>query len=184
VAPDVRFDIDGTGEDVAAHRGLSSPGAAPYVSAAEGERALSRPAAATGPGHVMIASLPGGGRLGGQSAYPEAESQAFPVRLIEERLRGEPPDFHWAEIAGSVMAPDLADGDQVLIDRRALHPVQPAMFAIDEGMGFTARWLEFIPGSEPRQYRVRCSDDRSSIHDVAADLILVLGRIVWVGHAL
>ncbi len=77
------------------------------------------------------------------------------------------------------MAPELEDGDQVLIDRRSVQPIQPGIFVVDEGIGLTARWVEYIPGSEPRHYRVRCSNSRFAPYDTSAENVRILGRIVW-----
>jgi len=134
---------------------------------------------------VGIAPLAGGclGRAA-DPRTPVPASVAFRREQIIDGLRGEPGDFRWAIMAGNAMAPELCDHDEVLIDCRTTQPIEPAIFAIDEGIGFTARWVEYIPGSVPPSYRVRCSDARFTPYDVAADRITIVGRIVWIGRRL
>jgi hypothetical protein len=135
---------------------------------------------------VAISPMPGGGWLGGHRRE-EATSERpilFSAALIERRLEGRPTDFWWAEITGKAMAPELDHGDKVLIDRRSTQPVQPGMFAVNEGIGSTARWVEYVPGSAPPLYRVRCSDTRFAPYDVPAAEMTILGRIVWLSRCL
>jgi hypothetical protein len=165
--------------------GFREPDAAPYVPRVS-QFAEGYPQVADLPGHVFVAPSPGGGRLGADRPGDTvgAEPMLFPASLIHRKLRGQPTDFWWAEFIGGAMAPELIDGDNVLVDRRALQPIEPGMFALDEGIGLTARWVEYIPGSMPARYRVRCSDVRCASYDIAADDIRVLGRIVWMSRRL
>jgi hypothetical protein len=140
-----------------------------------------------GPGRYMaVTAAPGGGRLGGGSREPSEQDETllFPTDLIEDGLRGEASDFYWADIVGRALAPDLMPGDRVLIDRRAIEPIQPGFFAVDEGIGLTGRVVEYIPGSEPRRYRIRSNDQRALPYDVDANKIDILGRIVWMSRSL
>jgi hypothetical protein len=136
--------------------------------------------------HLPIGPAMEGGRLGrrGEADAFHQAALLFPASLVRRELQGDAEDFCWGEMAGSTMLPDLADGDRVLIDRRSTAPIQPAMFAVDEGMGLTARWLEYVSGSQPPLYRLRCSDPRFAASEVSANQITILGRIVWVGRRL
>ncbi|HEX3954752.1 MAG TPA: hypothetical protein VHW90_14340 [Stellaceae bacterium] len=131
----------------------------------------------TVPGYLRIEHLPGGSRLGGGTG--DHEPRWYAARLIRAKLQGEPENFWWAEMAGGAMAPNLAEGDEVLIDRRVALPVQPAIFAVDEGLGPVAKWVEYIPGSEPPRYRLGAADRRFAPYDLAADDIRIIGRVVW-----
>lgn len=135
--------------------------------------------------YVLIQPVAGGGFLGsGAAPNEDAEPALFRRRLIRDELRGEPEDFAWAEIAGRGMAPALEDGTQVLIDTRATRPMEPALFAVDEGIGPVARWVEHVGGSDPPAYRIRCEDRRRTSYEIAADRIRIIGRIVWLGRRL
>ena len=166
-----------------------APRPLPAAPAVDSTRALAEPENIT-PSYraqlVPVAALKDGGYLGRAPAQAGVDPATvmFRAELIIDRLHGRPSDFRWAEIAGSAMAPDLCEGDEVLIDCRVTQPIEPALFALDEGIGCTARWVEFVPGSAPPRYRVRCSDNRFAASDVAAGQIRIAGRIVWLGRRL
>ena len=129
-------------------------------------------------GYEFIAAL---GITPEGAAYP---SRLFPARLISDQLHGVAENFSWIEIGGSAMSPVLERGDEVLLDRRVVRPLEPAVFIIDEGLGPIAKWVEYIPASEPPRYRLRTEDPRFDPYDIGADRITVIGRVAWVGRRL
>ncbi len=119
---------------------------------------------------------------GGFSRSRADGPRAFPSRVVHDDLQGAATDFLWAVIGGSAMAPSLLDGDEVLINKRLGQPVQPGIFVVDEGIGPVPKWLEYVPASAPRRYRLRAEDQRFEAYELAAEQITIIGRIVWVGR--
>jgi len=134
------------------------------------------------PGYVYVARLV---RQGGAGDTSEpAEATLVRERFIRTELRGDPGDFLAAEVEGPAMQPVLQSRDEILIDCRRRAPVQPGLFALDQGLGPVVRWVEFVPGSEPPRYRVRSETPLIEPYEVDADAAGIIGRVVWFGRRL
>jgi phage repressor protein C with HTH and peptisase S24 domain len=103
----------------------------------------------------------------------------IPESLVRMELGGNPEDFRLVRIEGSTMSPVLEHGDQVIIDHRRRVPAELGLFLIDEGMGPVARWVQFIPGSDPLRYRVSGENPRFASYEVPASEAKLIGRVVW-----
>jgi phage repressor protein C with HTH and peptisase S24 domain len=103
----------------------------------------------------------------------------IPESLIRTELGGDPEDFRLVRIEGSTMSPVLEHGDQVIVDHRRQIPAEPGLFLLDEGMGPVARWVQYIPGSDPPRYRISSENPRFDAYEVAATGAKLIGRIVW-----
>ncbi len=82
------------------------------------------------------------------------------------------------------MSPTFRRGDRVLFDRRSTVPVDPGIFAIDEGIGIATKWVEHIPYSDPPFYRVSYEDKHFDTYEVAANEVRIVGRAVWLARRL
>ena len=102
-----------------------------------------------------------------------------PATLIRGELRGEPLDFLFMEVEGQSMEPILLSGDRVLIDRRKTNPTQAGLFAMYDGFGLVAKWVERVPKSEPPSLRIKSENERFSDYDVLVEEARIIGRIVW-----
>lgn len=125
------------------------------------------------PGYVSVA------RLAGSVGVETTSAVLFPTSLIEAEFHGDARDFVIMEVEGPAMEPVLRARDQILIDSRRRVPVQPGLFALDQGLGPVVRWLEFVPGSEPPRYRVRAETPLSEPYEVEASTARLIGRVVW-----
>ena len=123
-------------------------------------------------GYVVIAGA-------GTAADSEKCGALIPESLIRTELGGDPGDFRLVRIEGSTMSPVLEHGDQVIVDHRRQIPADPGLFLIDEGVGPVARWVQYIPGSDPPRYRVSGENPRFDAYEVAATGAKLIGRIVW-----
>lgn len=133
-------------------------------------------------GYVYVPRLAARMGLGGPGSLdgdPLDEPALMPERLIRVELRGQPTDFLSIEVEGPSMSPVLESGDQVLVDRRRKNPAQPGVFAIDEGIGLVAKWIEYVPHSDPARLRVKSQNPVFEPYEVLADQARIIGRVVW-----
>lgn len=139
------------------------------------------------PGYVYVPRLGvrmGLGAPGSLEDDPLDEPALLPERLIRTELRGQPTDFLSVEVEGPSMSPVLESGDQVLVDRRRTSPTQPGIFAIDEGIGLVAKWIEFVAHSEPPRLRVKSHNPIFEPYEVLAEHAKIIGRVVWYARRL
>lgn len=123
------------------------------------------------------------GMGGGGSGEGDVEAGMVPRRLIEDELRAKPKDMLLIEARGDSMLPDFQHGDQILIDRRDIDPIQPGSFALWDGDGYVIKLIERVPQSNGA-YRVFSSNGRYSDYEVSADDIKIMGRPVWFARRL
>jgi phage repressor protein C with HTH and peptisase S24 domain len=159
-------------------------GAARDIEARERSRPSGLQHAPPPAGYVLVEQVrprPGSGPPGVPQSEETNPGDAvlLPEGLIRVELRGRPEDFLVTEVEGSSMAPLLESGDRVLIDRRRTSPAEPGIFALDEGLGISLKWVEFIPHSEPRRYRIRAESRRFEPYDILAENASLVGRVVW-----
>jgi hypothetical protein len=153
------------------------------TTASGGAAELAEPSSAYMPAQIMVAPIPRHETADSREGR-EWSPAPYPAELIGGKLRGAAEDFWWDEVDGAAMLPDLRDGDRILVDRRDVLPRHPAIFAIDQGLGPTVRWVEHVPGSAPTLYRISCSDDRFGSYDIPVDRVRILGKVVWVSRCL
>jgi phage repressor protein C with HTH and peptisase S24 domain len=103
----------------------------------------------------------------------------FPKRWLEDEMRLAAATTDVLAVAGSSMAPDLIDGDRVLIDRMHRDPRQGGIFAIREGDGVLINHVELLhdAGDSPR---IRCSS--SNIAYQPFELVLDGDRVAIIGR--
>lgn len=79
----------------------------------------------------------------------------FPTSWLRGELRLSPATTDVMAIDGPTMAPDLNDGDRVLIDRSHRDPSQGGIFAIRRGDSAIVKHVELVLGA-PGPQRIRC----------------------------
>lgn len=87
-------------------------------------------------------------------------------------------DLAIIEIVGDSMAPTLASGDRVLIDRADKR--LPGVFVIWDGDGLIAKRVERVPGRAGSPARLRITSDNKlhNDHEVEAEWVRIVGRVV------
>lgn len=135
---------------------------------------------------AVVAPAPYGARLGGAGRLRNTLLPPFEIQaeLLRYRLNGTAADFLWADVDGTEMLPELIDGDRVLIDQRQRRAPFSGLYAIESGGALVARSIEPVPETQPRRYRVRCSDPRFPTYEIAEEELRTLGRVVWISRCL
>lgn len=120
----------------------------------------------------------------GPGALGESEQAAgligFDAKFMR-RLTGNPAMLSAIRVEGDSMAPTLADGDDILVDRAA--PLRDGIYVlrIDDALNVKRVAVNPVPG------RVAISSDNPaypSWPDCDLSTIDVIGRVVWVGRRL
>jgi phage repressor protein C with HTH and peptisase S24 domain len=104
----------------------------------------------------------------------------FPKQWLEEEMRLGAATTDVLAVVGSSMAPDLIDGDRVLIDRLRRDPRQGGIFAIREGDGVLIRHVELLRDAN-NPPRIRCSSSNVAHRPfelvLDGDQIAIIGRV-------
>lgn len=134
------------------------------------------------PGYVWVPTLsikPGMGGGGFEDVEVIGNPDLLPEHLIRGELRGTPSDFALMDVEGPSMQPTLESGDRVLIDRRRMNVQQPGIFVVHDGLGWVAKWVEHIPGSDPPRVRIFSENARFGPYERTLEEAHIIGRVVW-----
>jgi transcriptional regulator with XRE-family HTH domain len=119
-------------------------------------------------------------RQGGHDGGAAQEEWRFPKKWLEEEMRLTAATIKVVVIVGSAMAPDLLDGDRVLIDRTHRDPRQGGIFAIREGDGFLIKHVELLRDAEDKP-RIRCTSSNPAYRPFELVLdgteVEIIGRV-------
>lgn len=96
-----------------------------------------------------------------------------------EELRLTTASLVIIEIRGDSMEPSLRSGDRVMIDTRDRNPAQPGIFCLWDSDGTVIKRVERIPTSDPVRLRLTSDNPLHSAYEVGAELVNIVGRIVW-----
>lgn len=162
--------------------GFSEEAPGPEEEAEVGAEDASAPA-----GYVYVRTLEDRPGMGGPS-FSESDNygapQLVPERLIRTDLRGGPENFLFLDVEGPSMEPILESGDRVMIDLRRKSPVQPGIFVVNEGIGYVAKWVQFVQASDPPRFRITSENPRFDPYEVLASDARIIGRVVWYARKL
>lgn len=114
----------------------------------------------------------------------EQPSCQFHRDWIKNELKVSPTDLRLAVIQGDSMSPTLHAGDIVLIDTTKKQPSPPGIFVMHDGMGLSAKRLEFIGSPASGKLRVACDNPHYSSYESLRDEASIIGRVVWFSRAL
>lgn len=124
----------------------------------------------------------------GPGALVETENQTgvwqFSRRYIVDELRLDPQGLAIVEVQGDSMEPTLKTGDRVLIDHSDRNPARPGVYAIWDSNATVVKRIERIPASDPPQLVLISDNKNHNQYTVLADLVNIIGRVVWFGRRL
>jgi phage repressor protein C with HTH and peptisase S24 domain len=124
----------------------------------------------------------GGGQL------VEAENQTgvwqFSRRYLVDELRLAPTNLAIVEVQGDSMEPTLRTGDRVLIDHSDRNPARPGVYAIWDSNATVVKRLEKVPASDPPMLVLISDNKNHNAYTVPAELVNVIGRVVWFARRL
>lgn len=103
----------------------------------------------------------------------------FSREWIRSHLNTEITNLRIMIINGDGMEPTLYHQDIVLVDISKKAPSPPSIFIISDGLGITAKRLEYF--TEPRGKRIRVISDNKHYltYECSISDVTVIGRVVW-----
>lgn len=124
-------------------------------------------------------------RDGGDGEPRVLAEWSLPSPLVVDQMHLDPSHCCFSTVIGDTMydpanpwAPgSIMPGDKVLIDCLDRVPVPPGVFAVDDGLGYSLRVVEFIAGSEPQSVRLSSRNPSYSTAVVAIDSVKIVGRV-------
>lgn len=108
----------------------------------------------------------------------------FPKSYLDSELRLRTRQLAVVEVEGDSMEPTLRPGDRVIVDHSDTNPAKPGIYAIWDSNATVVKRLERVPASDPMKL-VLISDNRNhNQYTVNADLVRIIGRVVWYARRL
>jgi phage repressor protein C with HTH and peptisase S24 domain len=107
----------------------------------------------------------------------EAEAYFFRKSWINDHLGVSASDLRMMYVRGDNMEPTLQHNDIVLVDTTKKTPSPPGIFVCFDGLGLTARRLEFVVGE--KRIRLMSDNPQYSTFEREADETVIIGRVVW-----
>ena len=104
----------------------------------------------------------------------------YPRFLVVDQLGVSPSNATVQEIVGDSMEPTLSSGDYVLIDTADKRIGLPGIFAVWDGDALVCKRVERIPGSEPREVRLKSDNPLHGEYRVREEQVNIVGRIRWI----
>ena len=133
--------------------------------------------------YVPVEILPTyAGMGGGGTGEGASEVALLPRSLVIEELRAHPSDLLVINVRGNSMEPLFEHGDQLVIDKRDVNPIQPGPFALLYDDGYVVKNVERVPRTG--RYRIFSSNSSYSPDEVEAEEVRILGRPVWYARRL
>lgn len=121
------------------------------------------------------------GAGGGFFVDEETQKGVFPFArsYIEGELRLTAQGLVIIEVQGDSMEPTLRTGDRVMIDTKDRNPAQPGIFCLWDSDRTVVKRVEKVPASEPVTLRLKSDNPLHDTYEVLAELVHIVGRVVW-----
>lgn len=88
------------------------------------------------------------------------------------------------EVIGDSMGDTLNSGDRILVDMSDRNPARPGVFVIWDSDATVVKRLEKIPASDPAKLVLISDNKNHRAYEVPAELVTVVGRVVWFARRL
>lgn len=105
-----------------------------------------------------------------------------PRSFVQTELGVNPAALTMVQVVGDSMEPTLRSGDRVIIDHSDANPARPGIYAIWDGNATVVKRLERVPYSDPPMVVLISDNPNHNPYTVHADLVQVIGRVVWYGR--
>lgn len=105
-----------------------------------------------------------------------------PRAFIQTELGVNPANLTMVQVHGDSMEPTLRSGDRVIIDHSDTNPARPGIYAIWDGDATVVKRLERVPYSDPPMIVLISDNPNHNPYTVHAELVNVIGRVVWYGR--
>jgi phage repressor protein C with HTH and peptisase S24 domain len=107
----------------------------------------------------------------------EAEYYFFRRSWIQDRLGVSPSELRMLYIRGDSMEPTLFHQDIALVDTSKKTPSPPGIFVLYDGLGLSAKRLEFVGGD--KLIRLISDNPQYSSYERSIEETVIIGRVVW-----
>ena len=130
---------------------------------------------------IMVPKVKARLSAGGGSLETSGEINGrYAFRADYLNRKGSPKDMVLMDVAGDSMAPDIQDGDMVLIDQSQHQVVPGGIFAVGIDDGVVVKFVDSVPGkivlrSKNKEFEPIEVDLRG---DLAAS-VRIIGRVLW-----
>lgn len=123
---------------------------------------------------------------GGIALADEEQRGHWPFNLdyLRTELRLQPGGLALISVKGDSMEPTLRSGDRVLIDLSDKNVSQPGLFVLWDGNGRVVKRVERVPATSPAKLMLMSDNPLHHKYEVPAELIDVIGRVVWAARRL
>lgn len=105
-------------------------------------------------------------------------------RYLEGELRLNPSHLAVVQVEGDSMEPTLRSGDRVLVDHSDRNPAKPGIYAIWDSNATVVKRLEKVPASDPPTVVLISDNKNHHEYRVPAELVNIIGRVVWFARRL
>lgn len=112
------------------------------------------------------------------------KSWPFDPDYLTVELHVDPGEVTLVQVRGDSMEPTLTSGDRVMVNMDDKRVSQPGIFALRDGEGIVFKRVERIIGSAPAKLILSSDNKHHSNHQVLADDIQIIGRVVWAAKRL
>jgi len=109
---------------------------------------------------------------------------SFPREYLENEVRAPLSSLGVVTVEGDSMYPTLSSGDRVLVDRSETNPAKPGVYAIFDSNATVVKRIEKVPASDPVEVVLISDNKNHNQYRVPADLVTVIGRVVWFARRL
>ena len=113
----------------------------------------------------------------------EDEPYRFNARWLHDRFDGKTTSLRILTINGDSMEPTICHNDIVIIDTNQKVPSPPSIFIIFDGLGLSAKRLEYVFANDYQRIRVISDNPRYSTYERLVSDVTVVGRVVWFSRA-
>lgn len=103
----------------------------------------------------------------------------FSRRYLESELRVAPSNLGVVTVDGDSMYPTLWSGDRVMVDLTETNPAKPGVYAIFDSDATVVKRIEKVPASDPVEVVLISDNKNHNQYRVPAELVTVIGRVVW-----
>lgn len=103
----------------------------------------------------------------------------FSRRYLESELRVRASNLGVVTVDGDSMYPTLWSGDRVMVDLTETNPAKPGVYAIFDSDATVVKRIERVPASDPAEVVLISDNKNHNQYRVPAELVTVIGRVVW-----
>ncbi|MEQ1706513.1 MAG: LexA family transcriptional regulator [Rickettsiales bacterium] len=114
----------------------------------------------------------------------EDEPYLFNAGWIRDNFNVDAASLRIFTIIGDSMEPTICNNDIVLIDTNQTIPSPSGIFIIFDGLGLTAKRLEYVFENDSRNIRIISDNKCYSTYDSSLSDVIIVGRVAWFSRAI